>query len=297
MSNSFIDKVAKKIILLIVLLLLSFLLLFLTYIFGMVIQYLSLKSILLPSQITGSGGGIRDQLFNSVYMLLLTLIISLPLSIGSGIYLAEFAPKNKLVDFVQNMIDVLSYMPSIVVGLFIYLIIVIKFNIGFSILAGSLALTIFNLPILTANIKNAFCNISQAQRDAGKALGLSEWNLIKGILLPQTIPTIIVAVVLSAGRIFGEAAALIYSSGQSAPLLNYANWNPFCMDSPLNIMRPAETLSVYIWKINSEGLKPDAEKISFCSILILVGVILLFDLVAHFLGNYLHQKFIYGKKK
>ena len=69
------------------------------------------------------------------------------------------------------------------------------------------------------------------------------------------------------------------------------------MDSPLNIMRPAETLSVYIWKINSEGLKPDAEKISFCSILILVGVILLFDLVAHFLGNYLHQKFIYGKKK
>lgn len=173
MSNSFIDKVAKKIILLIVLLLLSFLLLFLTYIFGMGIQYLSLKSILLPSQITGSGGGIRDQLFNSVYMLLLTLIISLPLSIGSGIYLAEFAPENKLVDFIQNMIDVLSYMPSIVVGLFIYLIIVIKFNIGFSILAGSLALTIFNLPILTANIKNAFCNISQAQRDAGKALGLS----------------------------------------------------------------------------------------------------------------------------
>ena len=86
---------------------------------------LSLKSILLPSQITGSGGGIRDQLFNSVYMLLLTLIISLPLSIGSGIYLAEFAPKNKIVDFIQNMIDVLSYMPSIVVGLFIYLIIVI----------------------------------------------------------------------------------------------------------------------------------------------------------------------------
>lgn len=91
MSNSFIDKVAKKIILLIVLLLLSFLLLFLTYIFGMGIRYLSLKSILSPSQITGSGGGIRDQLFNSVYMLLLTLIISLPLSIGSGIYLAEFA--------------------------------------------------------------------------------------------------------------------------------------------------------------------------------------------------------------
>ncbi|HGC9396469.1 TPA: PstA family ABC transporter permease, partial [Streptococcus agalactiae] len=96
-----------------------------------------------------AGGGIGIQLYNSFFLLIVTLIISIPLSLGAGIYLSEYAKKGRLTNFVRTCIEILSSLPSVVVGLFGYLIFVVQFQYGFSIISGALALTVFNLPQMT----------------------------------------------------------------------------------------------------------------------------------------------------
>jgi phosphate transport system permease protein len=238
-----------------------------------------------PARTFQAGGGIGVQLFNSLYLLILALLISLPLALGAGIYLSQYARDNWVTNVIRVAIEVLSSLPSIVVGLFGFLLFVIKFKLGFSILSGALALTFFNLPILTRNIEEALRSIGPLQREAGLALGLSRWDTITRVLIPEALPSILTGLILSAGRIFGEAAALIYTAGQSAPALDFHNWNPFNIASPLNPMRPAETLAVHIWKINSEGIMPDTAAVSAGASAVLILVVLLFNLGARWLGQ------------
>jgi phosphate transport system permease protein len=101
---------------------------------------------------------------------------------------------------------------------------------------------------------------------------------------------------LAAGRVFGEAAALLFTAGMSTPRLDFTDWNPLSDHSPLNPMRPAETLAVHIWKLNSEGLAPDAPEIAAGASAVLIIVVLLFNFGARWLGRYLHRKFTAAKK-
>lgn len=122
------------------------------------------------------------------------------------------------------------------------------------------------------------------------SLGLSSWKTVTGIILPAAVPGIITGIILCAGRVFGEAAALIYTSGQSAPVVDYLNFNPLSPTSFLNPMRPAETLAVHIWKLNTEGVTPDAHQISSGASAVLIIVILIFNLGARALGSYTYRK-------
>ena len=243
-----------------------------------------------PAKSFQVGGGIGIQLFNSFYLLVLTLLISTPLALGAAIYLSEYAPQNWFTDIIRTAIEVLSSLPSVVVGLFGFLIFVIQFGFGFSILSGALSLTIFNLPLLTRTIEDSLRAIPSSQREAGLALGLSRWETVTRIILPAALPGILTGMILAAGRIFGEAAALIYTAGQSAPALDFTNWNPQSITSPLNIFRPAETLAVHIWKINSEGVKPDGAEVSAGASAVLVLAVLIFNLTARSLGRRLQKK-------
>ena len=284
------DKVATGVIWTFVAIVVLILLFLLGYILGTGLPDVSLRFLSSQAEAFKAGGGIRDQLFNSLYLLILTLIISFPIALGSGIYLSEFSKDNWFAQVLRTTIEILSSLPSIVVGLFGYLFFVIKFKMGFSILAGALALTFFNLPLLTRNIEDSLRDVPQLQREAGASLGLSEWKTIKGIVLPAALPGILTGVILSAGRVFGEAAALIYTAGQSAPAVDYGNWNPFSATSFLNWNSPAETLAVHIWKVNTEAVVPDASVISSASSAVLIVVILLFNFGARALGRFLYKK-------
>lgn len=243
-----------------------------------------------PAKSFQSGGGIGIQLFNSFYLLVLAMIISIPISIGAGIYLSEYAKKNWVTSLIRTSIDILSSLPSIVVGLFGFLVFSIQAGLGFSILSGALALTVFNLPLLTRNVEESLNSISESQREAGLALGLSKWETVLRIIIPEALPGIITGMILGAGRVFGEAAALIYTAGQSAPPLDFTNWNPFYIASPLNPLRPAETLAVHIWKINSEGIMPDASQVSAGASAVLIIAVLIFNFGARFIGNHIYRK-------
>lgn len=136
-----------------------------------------------------TGGGIAVQLFNSVYLLIVTLIISVPLSLGAGIYLSEYAnQKHWLTGVVRSAIEVLSSLPSIVVGLFGMLIFVLQFGLGFSVLSGALALTVFNLPLMTRNVEESLRAIPTSQREGGLALGMSRWETATQVILPAAVP-------------------------------------------------------------------------------------------------------------
>lgn len=237
-----------------------------------------------------AGGGIGIQLYNSFFLLVITLIISVPLSMGAGIYLAEYAKKGPVTNFVRTCIEILSSLPSVVVGLFGYLIFVVQFEYGFSIISGALALTVFNLPQMTRNVKDSLKHVHHTQREAGLALGISRWETVVHVVIPEALPGIVTGVVLASGRIFGEAAALIYTAGQSAPALDWSNWNILSVTSPISIFRQAETLAVHIWKVNSEGTIPDGTIVSAGSAAVLLIFILIFNFGARKFGNYLHKK-------
>ncbi|WP_225048851.1 phosphate ABC transporter permease PstA [Lacticaseibacillus kribbianus] len=243
-----------------------------------------------PAKSFEAGGGIGIQLFNSFYLLLLSMVISVPLALGAGIYLAEYAKKSWVTDVIRTAIEILSSLPSVVVGLFGFLVFVLQFHFGFSILSGALALTMFNLPLLTRNVEDSLRQVSFTQREAGLALGLSRWETVIHVIIPEALPGILTGMILGAGRVFGEAAALIYTAGQSAPALDFTNWNPLNIASPLNPFRPAETLAVHIWKINSEGIQPDAAAVSAGASAVLIIAVLLFNVLARFLGNRLYKK-------
>ena len=254
------------------------------------VPHLSWHFLTSPARAFEAGGGIGIQLFNSFYLLILAMLISFPIALGAAIYLNEYAQKNHFTAIIRTAIEILSSLPSVVVGLFGFLLFVVQFKLGFSILSGAIALTLFNLPLLTRSIETSLAQIPDLQREAGAALGLSRWETVLHVILPAAVPSIVTGVVLSAGRVFGEAAALIYTAGQSAPALNFADWNPFNISSPLNPMRPAETLAVHIWKINSEGIMLDVSAVSAGASAVLIIVVLLFNFSARKLGMKLYKK-------
>ncbi|RXT04056.1 phosphate ABC transporter permease PstA [Ammoniphilus sp. CFH 90114] len=253
-------------------------------------ERINLQFITSPPQKMRAGGGVGPQLFNSLYLLVLTMLITIPLGLGGGIYLAEYAPKNRLTELIRLSIEVLSSLPSIVVGLFGLMLFVNWMGWGYSILSGAFALTVFNLPLMVRVVEESLRSVPREQKEASLALGITHWATIRKVLLPVALPGILTGTILAAGRIFGEAAALLFTAGMTTPRLNFADWNPLHPTSPLNPFRPAETLAVHIWKINSEGLIPDVREVADGASAILVLTVLLFNLLARWFGGWLYRR-------
>ena len=232
--------------------------------------------------------GIATQLFDSFYMLVITLAISLPISLGAAIFFVEYAPDNWITSAASTAIETLSSLPSIVVGMFGSLFFVVVLGWGISIIAGALALTMFNIPILVRVIQQALTDVPQSQRDAALAMGLTRWETTIGVLLPAAMPAIVTGVVISAGRVFGEAAALIFTSGSAAARINFAAaiTSP---RSPWNIFRPAETLAVHIWKLKMEPT-PGNDEIVWGTAAVLIICVLLFNVLARVAGQALARR-------
>ncbi len=237
-----------------------------------------------------AGGGIVDQLWNSIYVLIVTMIFTVPLGIAGGVYLSEYARPTRFTAFIRSCVEVLASLPSIVVGLFGLLVFVTYFHWHYSILSGALALTVFNLPVIVRVSEDALRAVPKEQRDASLALGMTHWHTIKKVLVPAAFSGILTGVILSAGRVFGESAALLFTAGLSTPNLDFTNWNPMASNSPLNIFRSAETLSVHIWSVNSFGIIPDVTQVASGAAAILVFCILLFNLSARLLGRIMTRK-------
>ncbi|WP_442594945.1 phosphate ABC transporter permease PstA [Neobacillus sp. D3-1R] len=290
MNSKVADRIATGVFIAIAAIIVSVLVGLFSYILYHGLNIVTLDFITKPSSNIRAGGGIRDQLFNSFYILFITMLITVPLGIGGGIYMAEYAKPGKITNAIRSCIEVLASLPSIVIGMFGLLMFVNLTGWGNTILGGALALTVFNLPVMVRVSEDAIRTVPRDQKEASLALGITHWHTVKTILIPSAFPSILTGAILASGRVFGEAAALLFTAGLSTPRLDYGNWNPFAANSPLNIFRPAETLAVHIWSVNTQGLIPDVEDVSNGSAAVLIISVLIFNLMARWIGSIIHKK-------
>jgi phosphate transport system permease protein len=235
-----------------------------------------------PSEVT-AGGGIGPEIYNSFYILIMTLIFTVPVALAAGIYLQEYAKPGWFSTLVQFSAESLATVPSIVMGLFGLLVFVYLFGWRFSALGGALTLTILNLPALMRVTQEALSTVPDAYREGSMALGATKWATILRVVLPSAIGPLTTGIVLIAGRIFGETAALIYTAGVSVAAGKGAyDLNPF---------RPAETLAVHVWYTHAESVVPDVARIGNGSALVLLAMVLLFNITARVLGRFLTYRF------
>ncbi len=242
-------------------------------------------------KMSGSGGGIGPQLFNSFYMLVISLIITVPIGIGAGIYLAEYAKEGRVLNFIRMCLETMSSLPSIVIGMFGMLVFVNSFGWGYSILAGALSVSILNIPSMTRICESAIITSGKKVKEASLGLGATKWQTLIKITVPSAMSEIITGIILAAGRIFGEAAAFLYTAGLSSKALNFNVISIAGKKSAFSLFRPAETLAVHIWKLNSEGIVSDATQIANGTAAVLIISVLLFNVLAKFVGKKIMKKY------
>lgn len=181
-------------------------------------------------------------LVDTVIMVVMALAMATPLGIFAAIYLVEYAKRgNKMVNIVRVTADTLSGIPSIVYGLFGMLFFVTYLKMGYSLLAGSCTVAIMVLPLIMRTTEEALKAIPDSYREGSYGLGAGKLRTVFAIVLPSAIPGILAGIILSIGRIVGETAALIYTSGTVAAL-------------PTNILSSGRTLAVHMYVLASEGL-------------------------------------------
>ena len=163
--------------------------------------------------------GILPNILNTIYIILITLVIVLPTGVGAAIYLNEYAVNKKVVRIIELATETLSGIPSIIYGLVGMLIFVHFFSLGTSLLAGSLTLVIMTLPTVIRTTQESLKTVPQGYREGSLALGAGKWYMIRTVVLPSAIDGIVTGCILSIGRIVGESAALLFTAGMANEVL------------------------------------------------------------------------------
>lgn len=233
--------------------------------------------------------GLGNMFFNTIYLVFLALIASTITGIPAGIFLAEYAKKGRLTHWVRMAVETLASLPSIVVGLFGYLVFIVMTGSQWNLFAGALAVSILTLPLVTSVTEDALRNLPPSYRNGSLGLGASHWQTIWRVLLPACFPRIMTGLIMAAGRGFGEAAALMFTAGMSTDI-NWTNWDITSTSCPLNPFRPGETLALNIWALRTEALQADAAQQAAASSAILMIMVLTFSLAAHYLSYRIDKK-------
>lgn len=157
--------------------------------------------------------GIFPDIINTVYVIIMTLIVVIPVGVGAAVYLTEYAKNKKLVGIIEYAAETLSGIPSIIYGLVGMLFFVQFCGLGSSLLAGSLTLVIMNLPTIMRTTQESLKTVPQSYREGAFGLGAGKWRVVRTVVLPGCIDGVITGCILSIGRVVGESAALLYTAG------------------------------------------------------------------------------------
>lgn len=219
--------------------------------------------------------GILPDILNTIYIVIATLIVVLPLGVGAAIYLTEYAKNKKIVAAIEYAAETLSGIPSIIYGLVGMLI--FANNFGTSLLAGALTLVIMNLPTIMRTTQESLKTVPQSYREGAFGLGAGKWRVIRTVVLPGCVDGIITGCILSVGRILGESAALLFTAG-IAHNLN---------DIFTGIVSPGSTLTVALYVYAKEESEFG---VAFAIAAILLILTLLLNLAATLVGKYFEKR-------
>lgn len=162
--------------------------------------------------------GILGNIVNTLYIIVMTLVIAAPVGIGSAIYLNEYAKPGKMVRTIEFTTEILSGIPSIIFGLFGMVFFGSALKLGYSVLTGAFTLTLMVLPLITRSTQEALKTVPGSYRSGALGIGATKWYMIRTILLPSAAPGILTGIILSVGRIVGESAALLFTAGSGFQL-------------------------------------------------------------------------------
>ena len=184
-------------------------------------------------------GGISSCIVSTAWLVAVTMLLLTPLGLGAAMYMAEYAPQNRLIGFVRYGIELLAGVPSIVFGLFGYAVFVTVMSLRFSILSGALTLVCLLLPYLTRTAEEAMRAVPRSQREAALALGATKWQMVTRAVVPAAMPGIITGVILCVGRAVSESAPLFITMGGSSGM-------------PDSLFSPGRTLAVHVFYLAME---------------------------------------------
>lgn len=208
-------------------------------------------------------------IINTLVMTLLSLLLAVPIGVGGAIYLVEYAGRgNKLVKLVRLTAETLQGIPSIVYGIFGYVFFNIALGWGFSILAGSMTLSIMILPLILRTTEEALMAVPDSYREGSFGLGAGKLRTVFRIILPAAMPGVLAGIILGIGRIVGESAALIYTAGSGTANLRFESGGHFSLIAPL--FQSARTLSVHMYCLMNEGLFTDQAHATAVVLMVLV---------------------------
>ena len=212
------DQIIKGLIVLSALLSILLLLLIIVFVVSKGIGQVNWDFLTTVTSVRKGTIGIAGNIFNTILMIVLTMLFTIPIGVGAAIFLNEYAGKGKIVTVIEFATEVLSGIPSIIFGLFGMMFFVETLGLGYCILSGALTLILMVLPLVIRNTQEALKTVPDGYRQGAIGLGAGKWYMIRTILIPSAMPGIITGAILAIGRIVGESAALLFTAG-SAKLL------------------------------------------------------------------------------
>jgi len=232
-----------------------------------------------------TGDAVGPQVFNSFYILILALLICVPLGLGGAIYLEEYARQGWVTTTLRFATETLAGIPSIILGLFGFLVFVTDFGtgprFGYSRLAGALTLVLLNLPLMLRISQDALRSVPVELREASYALGATKSQTILKVMIPASLMQLTTGVILTSGKMIGETAALIYTAGSNAPINGWFSLDPFAS---------GETLTVHLYQLQAEGLAQNAKALENGTAALLIIFLLIFNLGLRWLATLINRR-------
>lgn len=229
-----------------------------------------------PSYLSGTIGILPD-ILNTLYIVIYTLFLVLPLGVGAAIYLTEYAVNRKLVGIIEYAAETLSGIPSIIYGLVGMLFFCEFLGMQTSLQAGAVTLVIMNLPTIMRTTQESLKTVPQSYREGAFGLGAGKWRVIRTVVLPNSVDGILTGCILAVGRILGESAALLFTAGFAHAVNNYF----------VGLHRPGATLTVALYVYAKEQ---GEFEVAFAIAAILMALALMINLAAGLVGWYFKRR-------
>jgi phosphate transport system permease protein len=213
----------------------------------------------------GKSGGIFSTIIGTIALTIMAILIATPLGVGSAIYLNEYTREGRITRIIRFGADCLAGIPSIIFGLFGFILFVTKLKLGWSILSGSLTLAFMILPTIIRTSEEAMKCVPCSYRDVSYSLGSTKWQMVTKVVLPSALPGIITGIILSAGRSIGETAAVIFTAGSALRI-------------PTSIFSSSRTMAVHFYVLAREGISLDN---AYGTAAILIIAILIINIITY----------------
>ncbi len=214
----------------------------------------------------GRLGGIFPSIVGTIFLALLSILFATPLGVGTAIYLTEYTRESSLTRIIRFGVESLAGIPSIIYGLFGFIFFVIKLNMGWSLLSGTLTLAIMVLPTIIRTSEEAIKAVPKNLRMVSFSLGATKWETVTRVVIPSAAPGIVTGIMLSIGRAVSETAAVIFTMGSSLRL-------------PTSIFDSGRTMAVHFYILAREGISMEK---AYATALVLVFAILLINIIAYY---------------